>query len=204
MCGNYMTRKGILFVLSGPSGVGKGTIKDALLAEMNDIQLSVSVTTRKPRAGEVHGKHYFFVNEKEFKKMVEQDKFLEYAVVYTNMYGTPREFVLDKLQKGQDVLLEIDIQGALQVKDRMPDGVFIFILPPNIEELAVRLAFRGQDSEESIKKRLAACKYEIEQVKHYDYAIVNDDLEEAAARLRAIIIAERCRTKNLGLGCDIT
>jgi len=111
---------------------------------MGDIQVSISVTTRKPRTGEVDGGHYFFVDEKEFERMVAEDEFLEYARVYTNMYGTPKKFVLEKLQEGQDVLLEIDIQGALQVKNKMPEGVFIFILPPNIEELAVRLASRGK------------------------------------------------------------
>lgn len=204
MLDNCMTRRGILFVVSGPSGVGKGTIRSALLAKMGDIQVSISVTTRKPRTGEDEGGHYFFVDEKEFERMVAEDEFLEYARVYANMYGTPKKFVLEKLQEGQDVLLEIDIQGALQVKNKMPEGVFIFILPPNIEELAVRLASRGQDSQESITRRLAACKYEIEQVRHYDYAIINDRLEEAVKKLQAIITAERCRVKNLNLGCDIT
>ncbi len=194
-----MTRKGILFIISGPSGVGKGTIKDALLTKMNDIILSISVTTRKPRAGEIDGRHYFFVNQQEFTKRIERDEFLEWAQVYSNMYGTPRDFVLNELQKGHDVLLEIDIQGALQVKRKMPEGVFIFINPPNVEELAYRLSSRGKDSPESIVRRLAAYEDEIKQVKYYDYLVVNDDINEAVERIQAIIMAERCKIKNLNL-----
>jgi len=193
-------KKGILFVLSGPSGVGKGTIKDALLAEMNDICVSISATTRQARAGEVDGKDYFFVSETVFDNMIKDEKLLEWANVYTNSYGTPRDFVLSNLEKGLDVLLEIDIQGALQVKKIIPEGVFIFLSPPNIEELARRLCSRGKDSQESIDLRMAACKEEMTYIKYYNYVVVNDYVEEAVKKVRAIICAERCRLKNLSLG----
>lgn len=192
-----MNKKGILFVISGPSGVGKGTIKEALLKEIGDMASSISVTTRKPRVGEIDGEDYFFVSKEEFTKKIEKDEFLEWAQVYTNMYGTPRDFVSKQLDKGTDVLLEIDIQGALQVKKKMPSAVYIFISPPSIKELAFRLSCRGKDSPESISKRLAACENEMKQVKHYDYLVVNDDLNEAVKKVQAIILAERCKIENL-------
>lgn len=188
-----INRTGVLFVISGPSGVGKGTIKDALLPNLTDIQVSISATTRSPREGEVNGKDYFFIDKEEFSAMVNRGEFLEYAQVYTNMYGTPEKYVLDNLHQGLDVLLEIDIQGAMQVKKKMPQGVFIFIEPPSIEELAHRLCSRGKDSEESIATRLAACHAEMEHLHYYDYAVVNDVLEDAVSKVKAIIIAERCR-----------
>lgn len=194
-----MKRRGILFVISGPSGVGKGTIREALLKRMHDIKVSVSATTRLPREGEIDGKDYFFLSHDEFKKMIDEDKFLEWANVYQNFYGTPRDFVLKNLEQGQDVLLEIDIQGALQVKNKMPEGVFIFIYPPNIEALAERLCARGKDSRESIERRLAACEEELKHVKYYDYVVVNDDLQMAVNKTEAIIIAERCKIKNIDL-----
>ncbi|MDD3267720.1 MAG: guanylate kinase [Syntrophomonadaceae bacterium] len=193
------TRRGILFVISGPSGVGKGTIKRALLSRMTDINLSVSVTTRLPRDGEIEGKHYFFVDQSKFDAMIQQNQFLEWAEVYSNCYGTPRSFVVDNLDRGQDVLLEIDIQGALQVKKSMPTGVFIFISPPNMEELASRLLSRGQDSKASIDLRLAASKDELKRIECYDYLIINDDIEEALEKTMAIIMAERCRVENIDL-----
>lgn len=189
-------RKGILFVISGPSGVGKGTIKDVLLPRLNNITLSISATTRMPREGEVDGQDYFFLNVNEFSSMLNRGEFLEHAQVYTNMYGTPKQYVEDNLKNGVDVLLEIDIQGALQVKKKMPQGVFIFIEPPSIEELARRICSRGKDSEESIARRLAACEEELSHLAYYDYSVVNDDLEQAVNRVQAIIIAERCRIKN--------
>lgn len=194
-----MKRRGILFVISGPSGVGKGTIREALLKNMQDIEVSVSATTRPPRPGEVHGKDYFFLSRDEFKKMIEEDKFLEWANVYQNYYGTPRDFVIENLQQGKDVLLEIDIQGAMQVKSKMPEGVFIFIYPPDIKTLSERLCTRGKDSKESIERRLAACEEELRHVKYYDYVVVNDELEAAVKKTEAIIIAERCKIKNIEL-----
>lgn len=193
-----MARRGILFVISGPSGVGKGTIKKALLPRVNNLKNSISATTRKPRSSEVHTREYFFVAENEFKELVEQGRFIEWANVYSNMYGTPREFVMSNLEQGQDVLLEIDIQGALQVKDAMPEGVFIFIAPPTLDDLVDRLCCRGQDSPESIEARLAASQEEMSYMKEYNYAVVNDNLEEAVKKTEAIIIAERCKISNMG------
>ena len=192
-----MSKKGTLFVISGPSGVGKGTLKEVLLAELAGIKLSISVTTRKPRVGEVDGRDYFFVSEETFKELILEDKLLEWAKVYTNMYGTPRDFVLENLNQGQDILLEIDIQGALQIKKKMPDGVFIFISPPSIEELGLRLYSRGKDSQESINIRLAACKDEMKYSKHYNYIVVNDNISEAVDKLKSIIVAERCKIEKL-------
>lgn len=198
-----MTRKGILFVISGPSGVGKGTIKDVVLEKITDIELSISATTRKPRSGETDGRDYFFVDEDRFQQLIDNGELLEWARVYNNMYGTPRNFVEDNLNRGQDVMLEIDIQGALQIKRRKPDGVFIFISPPNIEELATRLASRATDTPESIKLRLAACKWEMEQVKHYYYMVLNHELQTAVDTVCAIITAERCKVKNINLERDM-
>ena len=195
-----MTRKGILFVISGPSGVGKGTIREALLEGRDDIQVSISASTRPPRPGEIDGVDYFFIDRDTFLKQVEDDQLLEWASVYSNLYGTPREFVVNNLSNGRDVLLEIDIQGALQVKRKMPEGVFIFISPPSIEALAQRLCGRGKDSQQSIEERLAACEQEMQQMGQYDYVVVNDQVEKACAKVEAIIIAERCRIHNLELG----
>jgi guanylate kinase len=194
-----MNRKGILFVISGPSGVGKGTLKKALLDQTKDLNLSISATTRPARPGEVHGQHYFFMDQAKFREMIEEDAFLEWAQVYSNLYGTPRGFVLNHLQQGRDVLLEIDIQGALQVKEKMPSGVFIFIYPPNLEELAFRLVSRGQDSKDSIEARLAACENELKHIDYYDYLVVNDKIDHALQKITAIIIAERCKIKNLNM-----
>ena len=195
-----MTRRGILFVISGPSGVGKGTIKKALLPRMDDLKDSISATTRKPRSSEVHAREYFFLTEDEFKELIDQGKFIEWANVYSNMYGTPREFVINNLEQGQDVLLEIDIQGALQVKKSMPEGVFIFIAPPTLDDLINRLCCRGQDSPESIATRVAASKKEMSYITEYNYVVINDKLEEAVKKTEAIIIAERCKISNLNMG----
>lgn len=190
-----MTRKGILFVMSGPSGVGKGTIKSALLSRMDDVQSSVSVTTRNPRIGEVDKKDYFFINEEEFGQMVQNNELLEWAEVYSHRYGTPRSFVHEHIEKGHDVLLEIDIQGAMQVKEKEPEGVFIFIAPPGRRELAARLSSRGKDSKDSIEERLAAVNWEMGHLKYYDYLVINDQLEEAVNKVASIIAAERCKVK---------
>ena len=191
-----MGKTGILFVISGPSGVGKGTVKDAVLKRLTDIKLSISATTRQPREGEVDGHDYYFLSSQEFCAMQTHGEFLEYAQVYTNMYGTPGPYVLENLHSGFDVLLEIDIQGAMQVKDAMPQGVFIFIEPPSIEELALRLCNRGKDSEESIARRMTACVAEMEHSSYYDYLVMNDNLQEAVDKVYAIIVSERCRIKN--------
>lgn len=198
-----MTRKGILFIISGPSGVGKGTIKDAVLEKITDIELSISATTRQPRSRETNGKDYIFVDKDQFHQLIDNDELLEWASVYDNMYGTPRKFVEENLIRGHDVMLEIDIQGALQIKEKKPDGVFIFISPPSIEELSLRLAARATDTPESIKLRLAACKWEMEQVKHYDYVVLNHELQTAVDTVCAIITAERCKVKNFNLERDM-
>lgn len=185
-----------MFVISGASGVGKGTINQAVLSQVNDIKMSISATTRSMRAGEVDGRDYFFLTPEEFDLKVKNDEFLEYARVYQNMYGTPEKYVCATLEKGYDVILEIDVQGALKVKEKMPEGVFIFIQPPSVEALAQRIHQRGKDSLQSIQDRMSACHEEIAMVKHYDYVVVNDRLDEAVNKVRAIITAERCRVKN--------
>lgn len=190
-----MHHQGNLIVISGPSGVGKGTIRAALMSKMPELSLSVSVTTRLPRSGEIEGVDYFFVSEDQFRKMVAADEFLEYASVYGNLYGTPKKYVWQELEKGKDIILEIDIQGAQKVKSKMPGALFIFIMPPSIEELAKRLNSRGKDSNQTIQRRLAECETEIAQIKYYDYMVVNDDIESAVNKVIAIITAERCRVR---------
>lgn len=191
-----MGRRGILFVISGPSGVGKGSIREMLVKEIEELVVSVSATTRPARAGEVEGTDYFFIEESRFRSMIDADDFLEYASVYGNLYGTPRSFVEERLNGGQDVLLEIDIQGAMQVKQKMPEGVFIFIKPPSKEEIARRLSSRGKDSEETIARRLIAYEDEMKFLPEYDYEVLNDELTRAVCKTAAIITAERCRVKN--------
>jgi len=190
-----MVRKGILFVVSGSSGVGKGTINKAVLEKVNDIRMSVSATTRSKREGEVEGRDYFFISPDEFAERVKNEDFLEHARVYSHMYGTPRQFVEENMQKGYDLLLEIDIQGAMKVKEQMPQGVFIFIQPPSREVLAQRIHGRGKDSMDSIRARLSAYEQEMAMRKYYDYVVVNDELEEAVYKVQAIIVAERCRVR---------
>lgn len=190
-----MKRKGILFVVSGPSGVGKGTITETITELIQDIKVSISTTTRKPRTGEVYGRDYFFISEKMFHLKISNDEFLEWAQVYSNYYGTPKEFVSEQLESGKDVLLEIDIQGAMQVKEKMPAGVYIFLAPPNINELAKRLNTRGKDTPESMQKRLSAFDEEMNHAKYYDYLVVNDYIQDAVEKVKAIIIAERCKIK---------
>ena len=183
---------GKLFILSGPSGAGKGTICKALLAE-TDLELSVSMTTRNPRAGETDGESYYFVSKDEFLRKIEASGFLEYAEVYGNFYGTPKQPVIDKLSAGTDVILEIDMQGALKVKENYPDGVFIFILPPSMSELRKRLTGRGTETAEAIEMRLGETLKELSYIDKYDYCVVNGHLEEAVARVKAIVTAEHSR-----------
>ena len=183
--------EGILLVVSGPSGAGKGTICNAIREKFPDLQYSVSMTTRDPRKGEVEGESYFFRTNEQFEKLIEEDAFLEYAKVYDHYYGTPKKRALDMISDGKSVLLEIDIQGAMQVKKRYPKGVFIYIVPPSLEILSDRLYGRGTDSEETIQKRLAQITSELAMAHQYDYIIVNDKLEDAVRKTSSILEAER-------------
>jgi len=192
-----MIKKGLLIVISGPSGAGKGTICKKLLDANSNIKASVSATTRAPRVGEVDGKNYFFLSKENFEELLSLDEFLEYAEVYDNYYGTPKKYVLENLNSGNDVLLEIDIAGALQIKEKFKEGVFVFILPPSMEELKKRIVGRGTESEADIKKRYGAALEEISQVIKYDYAVINDDLDRALADVEAILRAEGCRVNRL-------
>lgn len=186
-----MKPRGLLIVVSGPSGAGKGTICKSLLQEYSGIQMSVSATTRGPRAGEEHGINYFFLEKDDFIQKIDQGEFLEHAKVYENYYGTPRDFVMDKINNGEDVLLEIDIQGALQVKERYPEGVFVFILPPSMEELKNRIIGRGSETEETLKIRYSSAIDEISFIKDYDYFVINDKIDSATKKLMCIIEAEK-------------
>ena len=189
-------RKGFLIVVSGPSGAGKGTVCSAFLKEHEDVAYSVSATTREPRAGEQEGVNYYFLSRGEFESMIENGELLEWAEVYGNYYGTPLKKIEEKLSKGQDILLEIDTQGALNVQKKFPDGVYVFILPPSIEELAKRLRGRGTDSEEAVERRLAAAAGEIAVAREYTYTIVNDTVEHSVQTLATIVSAEHARTCN--------
>ena len=192
-------RKGLLLVISGPAGVGKGTINLSLISRNSDIRMSVSATTRSPRPGEIDGVHYFFKSEEEFQKMIEDGAFLEYMRVFnTHYYGTPKSFVEQELDEGRSVILEIDVQGAMRVKAAYPDAVLIFIAPPSMSELKSRLIHRGTESSEAIERRFETAYHEMELVDRYDYVVVNDILDLAIARTEDIISAERCRVSRNG------
>lgn len=192
------TNRGVLIVISGPSGAGKGTICKALLEKhKDDIFLSVSATTREPRKGEVHGVNYYFLTKDEFKAKVEEGDFLEWAEVYGNYYGTPKSRVEEMLEKGKNVILEIDIQGALRVKENTEDGVFIFILPPSMEELKQRIIGRGSETQESLMRRFNSAFQEINYISKYNYGVVNDTVEEAVEKIEHILSAEQCRVDRL-------
>ena len=184
-------KTGKLFVISGSSGVGKGTLLKILLENNPDINLSISATTRQPRKGELDGVNYFFVEEEDFLKAVHNGEFLEYAQFNGNFYGTKEAYVRKTLNKGEDLILEIETKGALQIKEKLPDAVLIFILPPSIEELEKRLRGRNTEDETAIKNRLNEAFREIECSKDYDYCIVNDNLEKAVLELQSIVDKER-------------
>lgn len=179
-----------LFIISGPSAVGKGTIVKRIIEAEDDIHLSVSATTREPRPGEQDGVSYYFLTDDEFRSKIDASGFLEYASVHGHFYGTPKAPVLEKLKEGYDVILEIDVQGAMKVKESYPDGIFIFILPPSLEELRNRIVHRGTESEADIELRMGKAEAEMDYLSHYDYYVVNDDLEDAVASVCAIIEAE--------------
>lgn len=186
-------RRGVLYVISGPSGVGKGTIVKELVARYPELRLSVSVTTREPRPGEEEGVSYYFRAPAEFQRMVEAGELLEYAQFGKNFYGTPRHFVESQLALGHDVVLEIDIKGAIQVKERIPNGVYVFVLPPTMQELEARLLKRQTEAAEAMRQRLQIAVDELNYLPLYDYQLVNDDLELAVGKVQAIIMAEHCR-----------
>ncbi|MGI5935264.1 MAG: guanylate kinase [Oscillospiraceae bacterium] len=188
------TERGKLFVVSGPSGAGKSTVISRVMAARDDVVFSVSATTREPREGEVHGVNYFFIDRRKFREMIDNDEFLEYAEYVKNFYGTPRKAVMEKLASGLNVILDIEVQGAVQVRERMPEAVTIFLTPPSFKELEFRLRNRHQDSEEMIKSRLERAKSEYESAGNYDYIVINEDPDVAASELSSIITAELCRT----------
>lgn len=186
---------GFLLVLSGPSGSGKGTVSEALMKNNDDIIFSTSVTTRTPRPGEVNGENYFFATREEFEKMVEKDELLEHAFVHTNYYGTPKKFVFDEIEKGEIVLLEIDVQGALQIKEKYKEAVFIFLIPPTMDELRSRLVKRDTETEDEIETRYRNAFRELDFVGEYDYFVINDVIDNAVKDIETIIAAEKLRVK---------
>lgn len=188
-------RRGRLVVLSGPSGVGKGTVLRRVLEVCPNTRRVVTCTTREPGPGEVEGEERCFLSEEEFRRKIGEGYFLEYAQVHLNLYGSPRQAVQNILGQGLIALLEIDVQGGINVRAEMPEAVMVFIAPPSYEELERRLRARERDSEESILRRLENARKEIEQIPHYDYLVINDEIDEAAERLRAIIVAESVRIR---------
>jgi guanylate kinase len=188
-----MSERGKLIVISGPSGAGKSTVVFKAIEGRQDVCFSTSVTTRKPRPGEVDGREYFFIDRDRFDEMVEKNELLEHAEYVSNCYGTPRAYVEQKLDEGLNVLLDIEVQGARQVMEKKPEAIKIFVIPPSLEALKKRLEGRGTDTAEAIAGRLARARQEYQEATFYDYIIVNDDVETAAAELAAIITAEHCR-----------
>lgn len=185
--------RGLLIVISGASGTGKGTVCKKLFELMPEMYYSISATTRQPRQGETDGVEYFFITVEEFKEKISAGQFLEYAEVYGNFYGTPLYKIEEHLSRGENVLLEIDTQGALNVMEKCPEGVFIFLLPPSLEELYSRIKNRGTESAESLERRFKAATAEIEAGKKYQYVVVNDEVDKAVEKICAIILAESCK-----------
>ena len=193
-----MKKLGVLSVISGFSGVGKGTIVKKLVAE-EDYALSISATSRAPREGEVHGREYFFLTRDEFHSMIESDGLIEWAEYVNNFYGTPREYVEERLAEGKDVILEIEPQGALKIKEKYPEAVLIFIVPPNAKELENRLIGRGTEEADTIKKRLKRAAEETEYIKNYEYIVVNDNLDDAVRDIHHIIQAASHKKDRAGV-----
>ena len=186
-------KTGKTFIISGPSGVGKSTVLRELLRDRDDLYFSISATTRTPREGEIDGVHYHFINVDRFREMIQEDEFLEYAEYVGNFYGTPKRYVDEAMAQGKDVILDIEVQGALQVIGKRPDTVRIFIAPPSWDALEQRLTGRGTDSPEKIQKRLVRAKVELQTGDTYDYFVINDTVENAVREINAIMLAEHCR-----------
>jgi len=193
---NTQSSRGLLFVISGPSGVGKGTLREKVFNIFPDLKYSISVNTRPPRKDEIEGKDYYFVTVDEFKKRIEENIFVEWAIVHEDYKGTPIKFLIEELQKGRDILLELDVQGAMQVKKKFPDGIFIFIAPPTWKDLEDRLRKRNTEGEKALEKRLKDAHIEIKYKKYYNYLVVNDNIKTALKKIESIIIAERCKIAN--------
>ena len=189
-----MNKKGILIILSGFSGVGKGTVVRRLLSDYDNYALSISATTRKPREGEEDGVSYFFKSKEEFEQMIKEDSFIEHARYVENYYGTPKAYVQEQLDAGKDVILEIEIQGALKVKERFPDTLLLFVTPPSAKELRRRLVGRGTETMEVIESRLARAVEESEYMDQYDYLVINDDLDVGVSEMHKIIQGEHQRS----------
>lgn len=193
-----MQDKGLLIVLSGPSGVGKGTVRKEIFSQPDtSFEYSVSATTRKPREGEVDGVDYFFKTREAFEEMIENDQLLEYAEFVGNYYGTPVDYVRKTLDEGKDVFLEIEVQGAGQVRKKFPEGLFIFLAPPSLSELENRITTRGTETAELIQRRMKAARDELEMMELYDYVVENDRVELACERVKSIVVAEHCRRERV-------
>src|SRR6476620_6270559 len=193
-----MQEKGLLIVLSGPSGVGKGTVRKEIFSHSNtSFEYSISMTTRNPREGEVDGVDYFFKSREEFEALIAEDKLLEYAEFVGNYYGTPVDYVRETLDAGKDVFLEIEVKGARQVREKFPEGLFIFLMPPSLSELKNRIVTRGTETEELINNRMLSAREEIEMMELYDYVVENDQVELACERVKAIVVAEHCRRERV-------
>lgn len=189
--------KGNLIVISAPSGAGKGTVIDGVMKINNNLWLSVSMTSRNMRSNDIPGETYFFVSKEEFEERIKEGVFLEYAIYNGNYYGTPKDKIQEKLDQGIDVILEIEIQGALKVKELVPDAIFIFILPPSMKELRRRLVNRGTDSKEKVLERFKTAYKEINEVTKYNYVVINDEVEKAVSKVNAILLSERCRVDRI-------